>query len=242
MAQSEALINCLKKELKAHNLTYADIAKGLTMSEANIKRLFSSKRFSLDRLEDICRLMDMDLVDLIRSYESTRSQISYLSPEQEKELVSDIRLLLVAVCARNHMSFEEIIENYDISENECVQYLAKLDRLQLIELLPNNRIKLRISNDFHWLPNGPIIKLFKQSMQTEFLSSNFSKSGELQFFLSGPLCASTHEVIMNKLKRLSQDFNELHQQDMTQTRNTINAGLFVAFRPWEFSLFKQLRR
>ncbi|MFW2373857.1 MAG: helix-turn-helix domain-containing protein [Gammaproteobacteria bacterium] len=242
MAQSEALISTLKRELKARNMTYADVANGLSMSEANIKRLFASKRFTLDRLESICRLMNMDLIDLMRSYEESRNQITYLSHDQEKELVSNIRLLLVAVCARNHLSFNQIIESYDISQAECIQYLARLDQLHLIELLPNNRIRLRVSEDFHWLPNGPIENLFRKKMQPEFLNSDFSETGQLRFFVPGLLSQSSRDVVIKKLHKLASEFKELHQQDIPITGIKNNSGLFVAFRSWEFSLFQEFRR
>ena len=62
MTQTSALIDTLKKSLKTHQLTYALVAEKLNMSEANIKRMFASKRFSLDRLEEICQLMQMELM------------------------------------------------------------------------------------------------------------------------------------------------------------------------------------
>ena len=93
-------------------MTYAEFARGLSLSEANIKRLFASNRFSLNRLEDVCRLINLNLLDLMRLYDESRSRITYLSQDQEKELVSDIKLLLVAVCVRNHLSFDDITSSY----------------------------------------------------------------------------------------------------------------------------------
>ena len=243
MAQSEALIDTLKTQLKARGMTYADIAKGLYMSEANIKRLFASRRFSLERVEDVCRLMNLDFIDLVRLYDESRVHISYLTEQQEQELVSDIRLLLVAVCARNHLGFEEIIETYEISESECIQYLAKLDRLKLIELLPRNRIRVLVNEDFRWLSGGPIEKFFKAKLQPEFLSADFSRSGQLRLFHTGLLSMSSREVLLRKLHKLRAEFIELQLQDMQlPVKEKNNEAIFIATRDWEFSLFKALRR
>ena len=46
MAQVPAVIATLKQALKEARLTYADVARGLGMSEANVKRMFASERFS----------------------------------------------------------------------------------------------------------------------------------------------------------------------------------------------------
>ena len=243
MAQAQALINTLKHALRENKLTYADVATGLDMSEANVKRMFSSKRFTLDRIEEICQLMQMEITDLIQKYESSRTQITHLSYEQEKKLVSDTKLLLIAVCVRNHWTFEDILETYNIPDTESIQLLAVLDRLKIIDLLPKNRIKLRVSEDFRWLPDGPIEKFFEKQVQNEFLKSRFHKDAESRLFLSGALSDSAVLILKRKLDELSHEFSGLHRKDMelpAAKRN--NIGLLLAMRPWELAAFQNLRR
>jgi len=79
-------------------------------------------------------------------------------------------------------------------------------------------------------------------MQAEFLGSDFTEPSQLRFFLTGPLSTSSHEVIIKKLHKLALEFKELQQQDVAMSGDKNNGGLFVAFRSWEFSLFKELRR
>ena len=45
---------------------------------------------------------------------------------------------------------------------ECVRKLAALDRLKIIDLLPGNRIRLRLATHFSWLPDGPDPAFFLQ--------------------------------------------------------------------------------
>jgi len=213
------------------------------MSEANIKRMFAEKKFTLQRLEEICRLVNIDIVDLVRLYDETRNRITYLTKDQEKELVSDMKLFTIAVSVRNHNSFEDIISYYNYSKSECIQYLAKLDRLRLIELLPGNRIKLLINEDFHWLPDGPIEKFFAQKMQPDFLNTGFSGKNEFRIFLNGSLIQGSHEVLLRKLKRIAMEFQELNLQDInTPHHQKESESLLIAFRPWEYSEFKKLTR
>ena len=47
MPQTDALIDTLKQALKTSHLTYAEVARRLNMSEANVKRMFAAKRFTL---------------------------------------------------------------------------------------------------------------------------------------------------------------------------------------------------
>lgn len=239
MTQTIALINTLKAALKSHQLTYGDVARQLSMSEANIKRMFASKRFNLDRLEEICQLMQMELSDLFQLYEESRQRISQLTLQQEKELVANGRLLLVAVSVRNRLSFDDIINNYDISETECIQFLAKLDKLKIIDLLPNNRIKLRIDDGFSWLKDGPIEAFFEAQIQSQFLKTRFSGDMQQRKFLFGLLSDSSTQILIKKIKALASEFNEMHRQDASLPLDKRhNIGLMMALRPWELDAFK----
>lgn len=243
MAQTTELIGTLKQALKQHGLTYADVADRLGMSEANVKRMFAAKRFTLDRLEDICRLIQLEITDLVQLYEESRQRITQLTEAQEKELVSDEKLLLVAVSVRNRLSFEDMIYNYHISEAECIRCLARLDKLKIIDLLPNNRIKLRIDEDFRWLPNGPIDRFFEKQIKNQFLKSNFSGEQQQRLFLFGLLGDASVEVLNRKLLSLAKEFADLHRQDAHLPLNRRhNIGLMLAMRPWDLGVFEPLRR
>lgn len=122
-------------------MTYADVARKLKLSETSIKRNFSQQNFNLERLEAICSMLGIDFTDLVRMADDNRSKISALKLEQEKELVADLKFLLVAICGQNAWQMNEITEYYDISETECIRYLIRLDRHSLIHLLSNNPIR-----------------------------------------------------------------------------------------------------
>jgi DNA-binding Xre family transcriptional regulator len=243
MTQTAALIDTLKQTLRRQGLTYAEIARRLAMSEANVKRMFAAKRITLDRLENICRLIPMELTDLFQLYEDSRSRISELTEEQEQELVGDEKLLLVAVSVRNRLSFAGIIHNYRISETECIRCLARLDRLKIIDLLPNNRIKLRIDDHFRWRPNGPIDRFFEAQIKNQFLKSRFAGELEQRAFLFGLLGDASVQVLKNRVQALSEEFAELHRQDARlPLEKRHNIGFMLALRPWELGVFEPLRR
>lgn len=243
MAQTAALIETLKRTLKNRRITYAEIARRLSMSEANVKRMFASRRFTLERLEDVCGLMQMELSDLFELYEESRQRITQLTQDQEQELVQDVNLLLVAVSVRNRLSFDDIVNNYQITETECIRYLAKLDKIKIIDLLPNNRIKLRIDDDFRWLPNGPIERFFEKQIKNQFLKSTFKKDLEHRLFLFGLLGESSIQILHNKIQALSKEFVDLHRQDSKLPLNKRhNIGFMLAIRPWELEVFQPLRR
>lgn len=243
MSQTTQLVETLKKTLKAHGKTYAQLAKDIRLSEASIKRLFSEKNFSLNRLEEICHSIDLELSDLVQLMNEEKSRLKQLTEEQEKEIVSDLSLLLVTVCVLNRWTMDDITQRYTITEHECIQYLARLDRLKLIELLPKNKIKLRVDSNFNWRTNGPVHDFFHTKVQSDFFSSRFNKDGELLLANNGMLSMASNAVMQKKMQRLLTEFNELNNDDaglsMEEKHGT---SIVLAMRQWEFGLFEHLRR
>ena len=56
----------LRMHLKARGMTYADVARALKISEATVKRIFATKSCTLERLDSICDLVQVDLAELAR--------------------------------------------------------------------------------------------------------------------------------------------------------------------------------
>ncbi|WP_370280876.1 helix-turn-helix domain-containing protein, partial [Pontibacterium sp.] len=150
MLQTSALVDTLKQQLKASGKTYADIATDLDLSEASVKRLFSERNFTLQRLEIICDAIGISFFQLVEKMSHQQQSLTQLTLDQEREVANDVVLLLIAVSVINGFSFEDLVSQYKISETECIQKLALLDRLKLIELLPGNRLRLLVSPNFTW--------------------------------------------------------------------------------------------
>ncbi|QBM16133.1 hypothetical protein MARI_02130 [Marinobacter sp. JH2] len=242
MAQTSAIISELKRQLRSHGLTYQHVANALGLSEASVKRLFSEKQFSLKRLDQVCTLMGMEISDLVRKL-APEPKVQQLTLEQEQELVSDVCLLLVAVCAMNRWQFQEIHQVYELSETDLIGHLAKLDRMGVLELLPGNRFKLLVSHDFAWQPGGPIQNFFEAEVQQDFLKCRFNHPGELRLFVSGMLSTQSNEAVQQKLNRLALEFRHCHEEDLAlPLEHRFGVSLLMAMRPWEIEAFDRFRR
>lgn len=237
------LILAMKRLLKARGWTYARLAPELDLSEASVKRLFSGERFTLQRLEQICTLLDIELGDLVREADFGRATVHRLTETQERELAADLRLLLVAVCALNHWPLSRIIRDYQMEEPECIGHLARLDRLGLIDLLPGNRVKLRVARDFSWLPGGPIHRFFREHAQDDFLQAPFDGLGEALHVASGMLTQDAQVRLQQKLRRLVQEAAELHQECLDAPSEARHGTvMLLAQRSWEPAVFTRMRR
>lgn len=243
MSQLTDVCESLKALLKQQHITYKALAEQLKMSEANIKRMFSLNQFTLARLEQICTVLNISLSDLFLLVEKQKKKISQLSPEQELELVSDVKLILVAACVRDGWSFDEIITHYQIDEFSCIQLLAKLDRLKMIELLPNNQYKVLIAQDFQWIPHGPLEQFMTKDGIATFISTPFTEENSFRFYIRGTYSQTSIDIIKRKLNQLKKEVAQLNQEDATlPLENRQHIGLLLAMRPWELPHFKKLRR
>jgi transcriptional regulator with XRE-family HTH domain len=241
--RAAALVEALKRMLKAKGITYADIAGAITLSEASVKRMFARGDFTLQRLEEICRFARIDLTELAASAGDDTHGIAQLSVEQEEEIVSHPRLLLVAWCAVNNWTFEQIVATYDLTDAECIRCLARLDRVRVIDLLPGNRIRPLVSRTFAWRLDGPFQRFFRARIEAEYLGSNFDRADELFLFASGMLSHASATELVGELRRVARDFAQRHRADVAlPLAQRFGTSLLLAMRPFELAQFTRLRR
>ena len=244
MSQIKQVTDTLKLLLKQHSITYRHIADVLDMSEANIKRVFASHSFSLERLEQICNIINLTLSDLFAlSAKQQQEKITELTLEQEQELIDNPKLLLMAVLVRDYWKFEEIIEHYDIELHEAIRLMVKLDKIKLIQLLPNNNYKLLIAQDFRWISNGPLERFMEKEVLNRFMASKFDSEDCFRFYLRGRYSQTSIDIIQRKLNQLTKEAAELNIEDSSLPLNKRkHMGMLFAMRPWEPSLFEQFRK
>ena len=243
MNEIDQLVATLKRRLKIQGMTYRDLAAALSISEPSVKRMFASHRFTVERMVEISSLLGFTLAEIAHEAAVSESRVHTLSEAQEKELVSDVKLLLVAVCVLNQWEIADITATYKLTEAECIQRLVKLDRLRLIALLPGNRIRLNVARDFEWRPKGPIRMYFLGQGMKDFLRSDFSRDDEVMAFSHAMLTESALARMQAEMRKLRQRFSELHEESLaaplSKRRGT---GMLLAVREWEIGVFTDLRR
>jgi len=243
MTEATQLISTIKKQLKSQGLTYRDVAVALNLSEPSVKRLFASGRFTVERLVQISNFLGFTLAEITKEAINEQPRLQTLTEKQERELISDPKQLLIAVCALNHWALKEIVEYYRVSDAECIKYLLRLDKLRIIDLLPGNRIRINVARDFDWLPFGPIKQYFQEHGQSDFLNGKFASENEAMAFVHGMFSDQAMAQILAELRRLRQRFAELHVESLSAPLSKRRGiGLFLAMRGWEPADFAKLRR
>jgi transcriptional regulator with XRE-family HTH domain len=237
------LVATIKRQLKAQGLTYKEVGRALKLSEASVKRVFATERFTVMRLAQVSQLLGFTLAELLQESTSSLPPLDTLSHDQERQLISDHKLLLVAVCSLNHWSLADILSVYDMSRTEVVKRLRILDGMGILELLPGDRIRRRAKRDFDWLPDGPIRNYFSKQGLGDFLSGPFDPQDESLDFAHGMLTHAAQVELKLELRRLRGKLASLHEQSIpAPLMEKHGIGLILAIRRWEPSDFRRLRR
>ena len=243
MSTSADLVTALKKELKAAQMTYADLAHALGMAESSVKRMLARGDMPLSRVDAICRALKLDFADLARHVADTQPLLAELTESQEKAVVTDKKLLLAAICTLSQWTLEQITGSYRMTEAECIKYLAQLDRIGIIELKPLNRYRLKLAKTFRWRPHGPVMDYFRDNALLDYFSGGFEGDGEGLLLVHGSISRSLAPSFLERVQRVAQDFAQQHQADQKlDEKDREGYTLLLAMRSWEFEAFTALRR
>jgi DNA-binding Xre family transcriptional regulator len=243
MSTTADLVSALKHELKTAHMTYADLAAAMGMAESSIKRMLAKGDMPLSRIDAICRALKIDFADLARRVADAQPLLAQLTQEQERAVVADKKLLLVAICVLSQWTLEQIVASYRLTQAQGIGYMVQLDRIGIIELRPLNRYRLKLAKAFRWRPHGPVMDYFRDNALLDYFSGGFDGPGEGLLVVHGSVSRSLAPSFMERMQRVAQDFAQQHLADQKlQDKDREGYTLLLGMRSWEFEAFAALRR
>ena len=243
MSTTADLVLALKKELKSAHMTYADLARALGMAESSVKRMLAKGDMPLSRIDAICRALKLDFADLARRVADSQPLLAELTHEQERAVVADKKLLLVAICVLSQWTLEQITGAYRLSTAEGIKCLAQLDRIGIIELRPLNRYRLKLAKAFRWRPHGPVMNFFREDVVLDYYAGGFDGPAEGLLLVHGAVSRGLAPAFLERLQRVAQDFAQQHLADQKLPEGEREGyTLLLGMRRWEFAAFAALRR
>jgi uncharacterized membrane-anchored protein len=124
----------------------------------------------------------------------------------------------------------EIVATYQLTDAQC------------LELHERNRIRLRISRTFSWIPDGPIMR-YVRSQMADFFDHGFGAAGELMRMISVRVAAEAQVALLRQIEQIAREYSEQHNAEARlplEQRQPVS--VLLAVRSWEPALFKALRR
>ena len=136
-----------------------------------------------------------------------------------------------------------MLNRYQLTEVEGIRYLARLDRMKLIELLPGNRVKPLIATNFTWQPDGPIERFFRKEVQGPFFNTDFAGDDSLRLVKNGDISAVARQQILERLHAIGQLFDDTVREERKLPLNQRQGTTMVlAIRHWIFEAFESMER
>jgi len=243
MTTSSRIVATLKRELKSRTMTYRDLAERLDLSESAVKHMFSTANFSLKRLDELCEVLEIDFGALVSLSEAQEDRIERLPAEFEEEIVSDIRFLLITYCLINYWTFDEIVGRYTIERADAWRFLRRLDQMKIVEVLPGDRVRLLIANNFRWRKNGAMERFFNERVQKDFFQHDFTVDGSIRIAKNGMLSKKAQGQLREKLKSIGELFDEsTWEERKIPAHERHGTTMVLAVRQWIFEGFRDLER
>lgn len=243
MTDAELLIDELRAKVREQCLTYRELGRRVGLSEVSIKRIFSTRRTSLDRLEDLCRAAGSSVFDLAaRARRRAQSEVYHLSLEQERKLVKEVKLFYFFWMLIHRHELATIIRRFRLSDAEVNRYLASLDRGGFIDLREGNRYTINVPRNIVWNEDGPIERLVIAKSLPEFLRGKFKRDDEYFRFIIGKFTATSLARFREGLRELAEQAFEQSVSFDAMASRAQTVGLVVAVGPLSFSLKDVLSR
>lgn len=243
MSQIDQFLNSLKRSLKAKNVLYRDLAKPLGLSESSVKRILSNKSLSLERLEEICRVADISFSEVVKSANLEEvNQFHTLNDEQEKALVENVRLLHFYMMLYDGKTPQKIEREYQISSAESKKFLFQLDRLNLIELHPRDKVKMKRQGFLRFRRDGAVGRALFEQMKGNYLNYDFVRPEDYLRFSFVKVSPATLSKYKTKLEKMMVEMQEEARFESDNNVPLSDTGVLFSFRPWQYSYMGAIKK
>ena len=226
--QRENLFLLLRQAIKARGYTYARLAEQLQVSELSIKRLFKDKDCKMSRLLDICSVIGLSIDELVSMQQRFKRVPEYLSEDVEQALADDHSLFLLFILLISHLDLDKIQGLFGIEQPQLYLYLRSLEKLGLIELLPNNRYRFLVALPIRWRTGGALFGVIEK-LNHRYISHCLKNEANPEYAFtttSRLMTKNSAQQIQASLKKVREEFDYLTSQDQ------------MFYRPEELSLYK----
>lgn len=205
----------LKGALRARNLTYADLAERIGCSEPTIKRIFANRDTKLSRLVEICDALDLRLDDIVAQAKRTDPSPVELSDQVELQLSEDPSAFHLFLLLREGLTAVEIAEQFDLTGDAVFNVGMRLERMGLVEVQKNDRLKLRNNGPIRFRRDGPLNRALAainlKFVRRVFLAEDSDAAGFLT--QSRHISDATARQVMQRIRDLTHEFKEMARQD-----------------------------
>jgi len=243
MSEKKKILAAIKLRMRRDGMTYAHLARKLSVSEVTVKRYFSEQRLSLDALDKICSVLNASLDELITDFkESLSLQKERFSKEQELALAKDEFLFVLFYVVARKLSYQDILKRLSHHRPaKIIHGLRELEMLQLVEFGTEKGLRALVSSNAEILPGGPLWNRYSSVAIDEFFDSKFEDANEFFGLSIGFASRTAHSRIRNIMRKAQSDIQAvLHLESSGGSHWRDGEFMWIAscFRPVGLSMLE----
>lgn len=245
MSQIDQFLSALKRALKSKNIIYRDLANSLDLSESSVKRILSDKSISLERIDEICKACDISFSEVCRNANFEEDVSNYtLTKEQEKILAENPRQLHYFTLLTDGLTPAKIEKNFEITAHESKKILLQLDKLNLLELHPRDRVKLKNkTGTLRFRRDGAVGKILFAQTKSSYLNHDFESDQDYIRFVTNGFSVESLAKFKKKFdKMVSELQEEARMVAGSDMKGLQEMGVLLAFRPWTNSSLDAIKK
>ena len=152
-------LQVIKRKLKEKQMTYADIAEKFSVSENTVKRMLNASDISFERLLMLADLCDLSLDSLLAKAKEKPTQYNFFTTKQDEAFYQMPHLWHFFSELFYYGKSAQLIEaESNITPVSTYRYLRALEKLELLELQPNNQVRFLISTPIGFSADSLVLK------------------------------------------------------------------------------------
>lgn len=240
--EKDLIFDALKRALKVQKITYRELAKRLKMSEPSIKRIFSSRTCTLDRVLEICAALKISFADVMQASKNLTPPTHTLKPETEAFFVANFEHFIFYRKLGTTPDVKKLCREEGLDLKMANRYLKKLADLDLIDVESTGAIRFRTPVGYLKLtPNGRLEKLVRKNWILEMARIVPDKNDEQHKILamSTGLSPANRAALQKDLEDLFDRYRRAGFTDQT-FQNFESVGLAVLLGPYRIGTLGRL--
>ncbi len=188
----------LKARLKERQITYAELAEGIGMSESGVKKIFTGSDGSFQRLAQICKYAGVSLAEIVQSTKTI--DVGFTDAQQTAFLREPALFQFYWMLAYEREALENTEKFFRLTKADSFRQLRQLDLLGLIKLLPGDRIRLPSVKAIRWSGDGPFMRKIYQDWSQRLVAK-----------MAKPVTDPHELFIVRYFKMLPKTYNDFLQ-------------------------------
>lgn len=232
------MIQVLKELLRERGLSYQNLAEALGMSESGVKKLMTGKDISFSRLEKICKVCEISLLEVVTKANQEKISDVFLSSEQEQFLLKNPKIFNFYWKLRvDQISRSEFHKKYKVELSTTQKWLTGLEKIGLLKVTNKGQVEFTHQGLIRWNSDSPLVKYLHSRWSPQVIERAIEKTDAFNFInLSGLyLDQGAAQDLRKDLLEIFERYSKLSQSYKSQ-RSSSRIGFLAGFAPFDFEL------